>query len=704
MSSSGIETNHQHRNNNGTRPKDLGTKLASKLDSSNYQIPNHLISAAMMSKEFSQQQTNRRKKKYRNRRSVTLSPAAHFRRKWQEQMDKSDSDSSGPLLSPVTDKAKRIISQRSISPFSPNIVKKKPELPSFARRPPLRKTASEPTDLFIDACDRVKVEHIQDILNSLNFTKYRLVHNNINNNNWATCNVTRNETLSPSASISSYVSGRSSPLITPSQSPDEIWETPRGSLLIPSTSRSAESGRRSSTTNSESSDFLGTDIEELRDAAQTIEALTRRSRRRPTDLNCSNADSRTVPTSLTTMTLATTSVSLSQNPPTNNSLAANDALSSANDIPVDDELNLSSILLPINNGHLPAMSGSATLPRRSGITARLGGQPRGVMQFLPSVKSSEFLSKTAYETYLANKSRKQMSTDTISRSDSNYDDDTSISQYSMNGDLISPTIAEPEYTSSSLTPHGRVSLPPTMPPSPALGYDLQFHNLRRKVSMPDRLYQMGHLFLPHSRHLDSVTSQLALDDSSCISKSSTSSSHPASNDITVLVPPKSPRFSSFRGASTSASRNRKLTRQYSQQDKHLSDTEGYIVGPESPLKGVDSLGSFSRFGRLLRSLRTSRQNSPELNLLSPTSSDSPLSSPGIPSEKSLASTSAMSRIISNTHANAMKVVMSQSWHGHVHDSGIGGAVSDSDSSMLQADLMLWQKRSKGSLRRHEVGI
>lgn len=51
------------------------------------------------------------------------------------------------------------------------------------------------------------------------------------------------------------------------------------------------------------------------------------------------------------------------------------------------------------------VGGGSAAARRSGITARAAGQPRGVIQFLPSVKKSEFMSKTAYETYLANKNR-----------------------------------------------------------------------------------------------------------------------------------------------------------------------------------------------------------------------------------------------------------------------------------------------------------
>ena len=43
-----------------------------------------------------------------------------------------------------------------------------------------------------------------------------------------------------------------------------------------------------------------------------------------------------------------------------------------------------------------------------------------------------------------------------------------------------------------------------------------------------------------------------------------------------------------------------------------------------PLRTVDSISSFNRFGKLLKALRSSRQNSPETNrLYSLTSSDSP---------------------------------------------------------------------------------
>jgi len=65
--------------------------------------------------------------------------------------------------------------------------------------------------------------------------------------------------------------------------------------------------------------------------------------------------------------------------------------------------------------------------------------------------------------------------------------------------------------------------------------------------------------------------------------------------------------------------------------------------------------------------------------------------------------------------------MSQSWDEHRASTGTAGdiqaipdgsvltnrpaqrGVSDSESSIMQADIMLWQRRSRGSLRRHEVG-
>ncbi len=150
------------------------------------------------------------------------------------------------------------------------------------------------------------------------------------------------------------------------------------------------------------------------------------------------------------------------------------------------------------------------------------------------------------------------------------------------------------------------------------------------------------------------------------------------------------RFASFAQGTNREPTNRKISRQISLHDKTLSGSDNSFHHPQ--LKGAESLAGFSRFSRLLRSLRASRQNSPDENdALSPASSDSPLSSPGL----------------SEPTRPRGFVGLSRSWHGGrtlATNSAASGILSDSDSSFMQADLMVWRKRSKGSLRRHEVGF
>lgn len=123
----------------------------------------------------------------------------------------------------------------------------------------------------------------------------------------------------------------------------------------------------------------------------------------------------------------------------------------------------------------------------------------------------------------------------------------------------------------------------------------------------------------------------------------------------------------------------------------LSDMD--LGSYQQGIKGAESLAGFSRFSKLLKSLRSSRQNSPD-NLtdsmaLSPASSESPLSSPGRSDRRMLLSKSE-----------------SVPWGGRspMRLSASGMDEQGVDDSMFQADLMLWRKRSRASLRRHEVSI
>lgn len=85
--------------------------------------------------------------------------------------------------------------------------------------------------------------------------------------------------------------------------------------------------------------------------------------------------------------------------------------------------------------------------------------------------------------------------------------------------------------------------------------------------------------------------------------------------------------------------------------------------------GVESLSGFNRFSRMLKSLRVSRTNSPEN--MSPGSSESGLSSPGPPSDP-----------VIPAHSAAF--------------------LAPTQHRLHRPDLLLWRKRSRGSLRRHNV--
>lgn len=472
------------------------TRMTSAFDSVNAEQLQQKQLIQQMNSANRHQQRDKKRNISRYRRSATLSPAAGARRNRgrYERTDSSDSDGEDgggatyPLVSPAQLASASWIgrrpsnlanSKRSASPLQATsaagnrIVQRKPDLPRFARSALLRKTCSEPTDLFVDECDRNKVEKIQDILNSLDFTKFHLINKKPKPTvapPTTSPNRPLTSPLSPSNSQSSYASGRSSPLVTPSQSPDETWATPRGSLFVPPNHQNPDRPSPASLAltrlilkgtqeaehtrggGEDDSDFMSTDIEELREAAQTIEALSRRNRRRPNELllEASKNGSDNVPDLSATPIapqmplgqLLTTSASAQH-------LVADTA--GLVTTPVID----SSAKNAEQSASNSSLASSSTLPRRSGITTRLGGQPRGVMQFLPSVKSSDMLSKTAYESYLANKTRRAYQTQPASRNSACSSNESSTLDITSTSGL------------------GATQL------------------LRRKVSMPEQLYQVS---------------------------------------------------------------------------------------------------------------------------------------------------------------------------------------------------------------------
>lgn len=444
----------------------------------------------------------RRAASRRHQRSLTVSPGrSHY---------DSEGDGRQQRLTPV----------RHRSDYGSAAVLRKPELPDFARRGRLRKTHSDPADIFmVDKFDR-----IQNLLESLD---------------------------RPTASA--YTSVRTSP--TSPQSSDDMWATPRGSVV-----RLRRQTDREATPNG--SDVISTDIEELKEAAQSIEALCRSTR---------STDRRRKP--------------------------------------------------PLPGGPAPhSAPPTASLTRRSGITTRVTGHPRGVMQFLPSVRTSDLLSKSAYETYMGNRARRSQ----------------------MSQDAINDSLQDHTDVSAETTQDAHVVL-------------------RRKVSMPDRFYQQ--------ENPDEIL--LAYERSGLL-QSATMGPQQESD----LYRRRLSRFSSFNHSTEQHPRG--VQRQLSQSDKSDADT-------------LES--SFSRFGKLLRSLRTSRQNSPDLEeLVSPNgSTGSPMASPA-------------ALRTGDFSPNSGLIHKSNTWHlqtfAQVPNSL--GSEFTSETPMTQADLLLWRKRSKGSLRKHEV--
>ncbi|CAG9530381.1 unnamed protein product [Cercopithifilaria johnstoni] len=257
-----------------------------------------------------------------------------------------------------------------------------------------------------------------------------------------------------------------------SSSAHEVWQSCRQNLVPKMVGTESED------------DIINTDIEELRDAAQSIQSLQRVLKVPPesTNINVEMVDRRT-------------------------------------NCPVEGDSSSESL-------------------RQSGIASRLGGHPRGVIQFLPSAKQTEFFpTLDTYNTYNKNKTMDKKSL------------------------------------------------------------------LRRKTSLPEIYDQV-------------------CNSSDIIRPKAVNNSY------------KSGRWS-FRGDTSNLP--------YSSQNAELMEQKAPI----------DSLTGVSRFSKLLRSLRSSRQNSPEPQT-------------------------------------------SNSWNPLIYTKPSSGLTNP----MMQADLLLWSKRSRASIRRH----
>lgn len=282
------------------------------------------------------------------------------------------------------------------------------------------------------------------------------------------------------------------------------------------------------------------------------------------------------------------------------------------------------------------------------------------MQFLPSVKSSDLMSKSAYESYSASKERRL--------------NHMGHSQDGIHGIVFSdpeqnsfspPSTPKPELFrgpgSAPLRQGAEFFLGPP-PISKSIG-------IRRKVSVPE--------FSEFSECLPSFANgsdlspvwvpQIPPPGAPELKRKLSPATLPAPQMNLVGRSPTFAAPAERRKASAP------LIRQYSQS------------GPVPMVNHHENMEQhFSRFGRLLRSLRNgSRPSSPETEIMSPGSSESSPSSP-VPKV-------------------GKQIAMSQSWHPGSERDFSGPTISDSESSVtLEADLMLWRKRSKGSLRRHEV--
>ncbi|KRY79708.1 Uncharacterized protein T4B_6881 [Trichinella pseudospiralis] len=418
-------------------------------------------------------------------------------------------------------------------------VNKKPDLPVWARVPALRKTNSVPSSICNGEAGAVL----------------------------SISSISSASRKSSSHSASSCFSNCLTPPGLEQPSSDEPdWSTPRGSFAItndhsldhdhnrePDDDHHRDRDEDQDADDEDTTELLSpsttnADISELQAAAQTIEALSRRSWRRVSDF-----------TSALPLT----------------------------------EMNLSPKSTVALDRH--------RLSRRSGITTHLGGQPRGVIQFLPSVRKSEILSRNAHQAYMVDKVRRQ--------------------RLCSDGNLIQiPQMADQLC----------LRVPPT-----AVG-DSDVGDAQMRLS---------------------VLSSKNNSPNSCRSSTPRSGYNGRGS-------------SRYAGAETSPR-------------KSLSTTGAGRPPPDMLLTNadddrfstLDTLDSVNRFTSLLRSLRSPSAGIADADRYPSSTADGTLSS-----------SSELSDVTDYSYSSPPSE----------------GILSDSDSSFLQADLLLWRRRSKGSIRKHQA--
>ncbi|KRX79557.1 Uncharacterized protein T06_16126 [Trichinella sp. T6] len=348
-----------------------------------------------------------------------------------------------------------------------------------------------------------------------------------------------------------------------SDEPD--WSTPRGSFAVTNDHSLDHDHNRDhdddqdrdrgedqdaddeDTTGLLSPSTTNTDISELQAAAQTIEALSRRNWRRVSDF--------TSALPLTEMNLSPTSTALDRH----------------------------------------------RVSRRSGITTHLGGQPRGVIQFLPSVRKSDILSRNVHQAYMVDKVRRQ--------------------RLCSDGNLISmPQMADQLC----------LRVPPT-----AVG----------DSDVSDAQMRLG------------VLSSKNSSPNSCRS-STPRSGYNGRGSSRYVGAETSPRKSL---STTGAGRP--------PPDMLLTNAD------DDRFSTLDTLDSVNRFTSLLRSLRSPSTGIPDADRYPSSTADCTLSS-----------------------SSELSDITDYSYNSPPSE----GILSDSDSSFLQADLLLWRRRSKGSIRKHQA--
>ncbi|KHJ42574.1 hypothetical protein D918_07293 [Trichuris suis] len=463
--------------------------------------------------------SSRRRRRERHSRSFTLSPSAdsryYFTNEWSRPKFAIGSSNSSQEW---------LYRRKTLSPLNKRGVHVKPSLPSFAsngRR--LRKTYSVPTEINDD--DDVFVERYRSEETPGLF--YPMPRGP---------SASRISSPGQSGSSGFSPSSNSPPVAMHPSSEDIVWATPRGSFA--NDGHKPEDEPEPSLLTVYPDEYRDTRIRELQGAAQSIEALSRRNRRRLSDFTAG---------------------------------------------------------MRISDGNGPQMDSTA-LRRRSGITTRLGGQPRGVIQFLPSVKRTD-MSRSLHQSYIADKIRRER-------------------LYSDHSD-------------------------------PERSKDIE----RDPFSEGEKNGFMGTLE-PRSyaayRKMDAA-------------------------DFVKMAPEREVHQ---RSRSAQRRMSNAVDRDNLQAYHHRMDLDS--------LRTVDALDSVNRFTSLLRSLRSSdgrtSDQAGEVNGFHPQEDDALLSSPDM-SESS------------TTSADF-------SQHNNVRQSGL---ISDSDS-FLQADMLLWRRRSKASIRKHEVAL